>query len=107
MRGELRQFARLRGVFGDRFFDEKMLSFFEKRLRDREMRVGRRGDRGGVDQLGKLLERSGRAHLVLLGDLRGVRGIGVVDGGEFCRVRLGIKTRVIFSDMSDADHPDP
>ena len=106
LRRELGQLARLGGVFRDRFLDQQMLSFFQERTRDREMRIGRRGDGGGVDQLRKFLERTGRAHLVLLRNLRGGYGVGVVDGGEIGRVRFGVETRVIFPDMPDADHSD-
>src|SRR5712691_7433106 len=106
LRGKGRELARLQGVFGDRFLDQEMLSFLQERLRDCEMRAGRRGDRGGVDQLRKFIERRGRANLVLLRNLRGGYGIDVVDGCEIGRPRLGIKARVIFADMPDPDHSD-
>ena len=37
LHGKFRELARLRRVFRDRFLDQEMLSFFEERLRDREM----------------------------------------------------------------------
>ena len=106
LRGQLRQLAGLRRVFRDRFFDQQMFPLLQKRLRDREMRIGGRRDRGGVDQVGKFVERIRRPNLVLLCHLRGDRGIGVVDGGEIGRVRLGVKPGMIFPDVADADDSD-
>ena len=106
LHGKLRKLARLRRVFRDRFLNQEMLSLFQKRTRDREMRIGRRGDGRGVDQLRKFLERTGRAHLVLLRNLRGRLRVGVVDCGEIGRARLVVKARVIFPDVPDPDDSD-
>ncbi len=70
------------------------------------MGIGRRGHRGGVDQSGEFVERSGRADFVLLRDLGGVGGVGVVNRGEVGRLRFGIEPRVIFPDMPDTNDSD-
>ncbi len=51
---EFRQFAGVRRVFRDRLFDQEMFVLRQQFARDFEMRVGRSGDRSGVDLLGKL-----------------------------------------------------
>ena len=66
-RGELRQFARVRGVFRDRFFDQEMLAPGQQFARDLEMRVRRRRDRGGVHLFRKLFEGSGGHDAKFLG----------------------------------------
>src|SRR5438105_11889848 len=66
LRGQLRELAGLRGVVRNRFFDQQMFCFFEQWKGDGKMRIRRRSDGSGVDQLCKVVERGGRAHLVLL-----------------------------------------
>ena len=83
-----------------------MLPFFQERTRDREMGIGRRGDGGSIDEFGELIERIGRAHTILLRDLGGVGGVGVVDRGKIRRFVFGVETGVVLPDVSDSDYSD-
>ena len=68
------------------------------------MRAGRRGDRRGVDLLGKLVERRYRFDVELSRALLRDGAVRVVNRGELRARDLGIQARMIFPDVADADH---
>lgn len=72
------------------------------------MRISRGGDGSGFDEPRKLVERAGRAHLILLRDLRRLFRVGIVDCGEIRNLRFGIKPCMIFPDVTHAhdSHPE-
>ena len=83
-----------------------MLAFFQERTRDREMGIGRRGDRGGVDKPANSSSELAARTLYCSRDLRGVGGVGVVDRGKIRRAVFSVETGVILPDVSDPDYSD-
>ena len=100
------EFVGVRGVFGDRFFDQQMFAVTDELLADRVMRESRRGNRGGIHERCKFLKVGHRAGFVFAG--RGVGGgrVGVVNGGEFAGVQFGVDAGVIDADVADSDDSD-
>src|SRR5437879_10264716 len=81
-----------------------MFAALQKGKRDFMMRIGRRSDRSCVHQFGKFLKRPGRSDAVFFYNRTRSRKIDIVNGGEIRGRNFGVKSRVIASDMADADH---
>jgi hypothetical protein len=65
---QVRQFAGMRGVVGNRLLDKHMFAALKERPRDLVMRVRRRRHRSGVNHLNKLIEGSCRRRAKFLPD---------------------------------------
>ena len=84
-----------------------MLALFQERPRDREMRIGRRGDdAASINPANSSSELVART-LYCSAISAAVAGVGVVNRGEIGRARFGVEAGVIFSDVPDPDDSDP
>ena len=85
----------LGGVRGYRLLDEKVLSFFQEQGAYLMVKLGRRGNRGNIDQIGKLIKVGAGLAAVFGGSLGGIAPVGVVDGDEFTIGKLAVDACVV------------
>jgi len=105
-RGQFRQLAGMRGVIRDRFFHEQMFAAREQLPRNFEMRAGRRGDRRGIDLLGKLVDRRYRLDAELGRALLRDGAVRVVNRGELRARDLGIDLAQVKTASDRVRHSD-
>ncbi len=79
---QFRQLSRMRGVIGDRFFDEQMFAAGQKLASNFKMRDRRGRDRGGVYLFGKFFQRRSCLNAKFSGPFFGDPAFGIVNRGE-------------------------
>src|SRR5260370_34773033 len=76
----------------------------QERKRDFMVRIRRRGNGSRIHEFRKFIERFGSSATVLFRDRIGPRKIDIVDRGEIGARNFSIQSRMIGSNVSDADY---
>ena len=102
LRRQLHEFAGLRGVVRNWFFDQHMFTLRKERPRHVVVCVGRRGHRSGIDCLDELINGFRRRCAKFSPDRVCFEKIDIVHGRKLSRWNFGVEPGMVASDMADS-----